>query len=254
MKDLKNKVVLITGASTGIGAATAIKFAKNGAKILVNYNSSESKADEVVSTIKKLGGAAYAVQGDASKENDMQKLIDSTISEFGELNILINNAGGMIERAKIEEINENLFNDVFNLNCKSVMLGTKIATNVFRKQKKGGCIINTSSIAARIGGSMGAVFYSSSKAWVSTFTRGMARELLGDNIRVNAVAPGIIDTPFHEQFSPPQILQGMINSIPMGRMGTSEELAGTYLFLSSEELSSYITGQVIEVNGGQLMP
>ena len=254
MKDLKNKVVLITGASTGIGAATAIAFAKNGAKILVNYNSSESKANEVVSTIKKLGGAAYAVQGDASKENDMQKLIDSAISEFGELNILINNAGGMIERAKIEQINENLFNDVFNLNCKSVMLGTKIATNVFRKQKKGGCIINTSSIAARIGGSMGAVFYSSSKAWVSTFTRGMARELLGDNIRVNAVAPGIIDTPFHEQFSPPKILQGMINSIPMGRMGTSEELAGTYLFLSSEELSSYITGQVIEVNGGQLMP
>ena len=254
MKDLKNKVVLITGASTGIGAATAIKFAKNGAKILVNYNSSESKANEVVSTIKKLGGAAYAVQGDASDENDMQKLIDSAISEFGELNILINNAGGMIERAKIEEINENLFNDVFNLNCKSVMLGTKIATNVFRKQKKGGCIINTSSIAARIGGSMGAVFYSSSKAWVSTFTRGMARELLADNIRVNAVAPGIIDTPFHEQFSPPNILQGMINSIPMGRMGTSEELAGTYLFLSSEELSSYITGQVIEVNGGQLMP
>ena len=96
MKDLKNKVVLITGASTGIGAATAIAFAKNGAKILVNYNSSESKANEVVSTIKKLGGAAYAVQGDASKENDMQKLIDSTISEFGELNILINNAGGMI--------------------------------------------------------------------------------------------------------------------------------------------------------------
>ena len=254
MKDLKNKVVLITGASTGIGAATAIAFAKNGAKIIVNYNSSESKANEVVSTIKALGGAAYAVQGDASEENDMQKLIDSAISEFGELNILINNAGGMIERAKIEQINENLFNDVFNLNCKSVMLGTKIATNVFRKQKKGGCIINTSSIAARIGGSMGAVFYSSSKAWVSTFTRGMARELLGDNIRVNAVAPGIIDTPFHEQFSPPNILQGMINSIPMGRMGTSEELAGTYLFLSSEELSSYITGQVIEVNGGQLMP
>ena len=254
MNDLKNKVVLITGASTGIGAATAIAFAKKGSKVLVNYNRSEAKANQVVKSIKDLGGDAFALQGDASLEADMQKLIDSTVSEFGELNILINNAGGMIKRAKIEEINESLFIDVFNLNCKSVMLGTKIATNVFRKQKKGGCIINTSSIAARIGGSMGAVFYSSSKAWVSTFTRGMARELLADNIRVNAVAPGIIDTPFHEQFSPPNILQGMINSIPMGRMGTSEELAGTYLFLSSEELSSYITGQVIEVNGGQLMP
>ena len=168
----------------------------------------------------------------------MKKLIDSTISHFGELNILINNAGGMIKRAKIEEINESLFNDVFNLNCLSVMLGTKMAAKIFREQGKGGCIINTSSIAARIGGSLGAVFYSSSKAWVSTFTRGMARELLSDNIRVNAIAPGIIDTPFHEQFSPPDILQGMINSIPMGRMGTSEEVAGTYLFLSSEELST----------------
>jgi 3-oxoacyl-[acyl-carrier protein] reductase len=254
MNDLKNKVVLITGASTGIGAATAIGFGKKGSKVIVNYNNSKDKANQVVNTIKELGSEAYAVQGDASKEKDMKKLIDSTISHFGELNILINNAGGMIKRAKIEEINESLFNDVFNLNCLSVMLGTKMAAKIFREQGKGGCIINTSSIAARIGGSLGAVFYSSSKAWVSTFTRGMARELLSDNIRVNAIAPGIIDTPFHEQFSPPDILQGMINSIPMGRMGTSEEVAGTYLFLSSEELSSYITGQVIEVNGGQLMP
>ena len=138
MKDLKNKVVLITGASTGIGAATAIAFAKEGAKVLVNYNNSESKANNVVKTIKEIGGNAFALQGDASKEADMQKLIDSTVLEYGELNIIINNAGGMIERAKIEEINENLFNDVFNLNCKSVMLGTKLATNCFRKQKKEG--------------------------------------------------------------------------------------------------------------------
>ena len=114
MKDLKNKVVLITGASTGIGAATALAFAKEGSKVLVNYNSSESKANQVVTAIKELGGDAIALQGDASKESDMQKLIDSTVSEFGELNIIINNAGGMIERAKIEEINEDLFNAVFN--------------------------------------------------------------------------------------------------------------------------------------------
>ena len=254
MKDLNNKVVLITGASTGIGAATAISFGEQGSKVIVNYNKSKVEANLVVDKINSSGGDAVAIQGDARKAEDMQNLVNAATTKYGELNIMINNAGGMIARAKIEEINEELFNDVFNLNCLSVMLGTKIATDKFRHQGKGGCIINTSSIAARIGGSLGAVFYSASKAWVSTFTRGMARELLQDNIRVNAVAPGIIDTPFHEQFSPPDILKGMVNSVPMGRMGTSEELAGTYLFLSSEELSSYITGQVIEVNGGQLMP
>ena len=254
MEDLRNKVVVITGASTGIGAAVALKFSEYGAKVVINYNKSKDKAENIVKNITNNNKEAIAVQGDVCIEENMVNIAKEAIKSFGEINIFINNAGGMVERASVDKISPETFQKVFDLNCLSVMLGTKIALNTFKEQNKGGCIINTTSIAARLGGSLGAVFYSASKGWVSTFTRGMARELLPHKIRVNGVAPGIIDTPFHEQSTPPEIMEGMIKTIPMGRWASSDEVAGTYLYLASEEMSSYITGQIIEVNGGQLMP
>ena len=254
MEDLKGKVVVITGASTGIGAATALRFSQAGSKVVINYNNSKEKAEELVESIKNKNLEAIAVQGDVCKEENMIKLANTAIDAFGEINIFINNAGGMVDRACVDKITPEVFQKVFDLNCSTVMLGTKTALNIFKKQDKGGNIINTTSIAARLGGSAGAVFYSASKGWVSTFTRGMARELLPYKIRVNGVAPGIIDTPFHERSTPPEIMEGMIKTIPMGRWASSNEVAGAYLYLASEKLSSYVTGQIIEVNGGQLMP
>ena len=254
MKDIKDKVVVITGASTGIGASIALRFAELGSKVVINYNKSKEKAESLVQNIVENNNQAIAIQGDATIEKDLINLADEAIAKFGEINIFINNAGGMVKRASVDKISSQTFQKVFDLNCLSVMLGTRTALNIFKKQNKGGNIINTTSIAARLGGSAGAVFYSASKGWVSTFTRGMARELLPFKIRVNGVAPGIIDTPFHEQSTPPEIMEGMIKTIPMGRWASSDEVAGAYLYLASEKMSSFVTGQIIEVNGGQLMP
>jgi 3-oxoacyl-[acyl-carrier protein] reductase len=254
LNDLKNKVVLITGSSTGIGAAAAVAFGKLGARVAVHYNSSQGPAEEVLGRVKATGAQAILLKGDVLESAQCQRLVDETVKAFGRIDILINNAGALVQRVPIEEITDELFDNVVYLNVRSAMMCTAAAVAAMRQQGQGGVVINVTSVAARHGGGAGASLYAGSKGFVSTMTRGLAKELVKDNIRVNAVAPGVITTPFHERFSTPQMLEGFRATIPMNRLGTAEECAGAFVYLASEEMSGYVTGQIIEVNGGQYMP
>jgi 3-oxoacyl-[acyl-carrier protein] reductase len=250
--DLAGKAVLVTGASTGIGAALAKALGAQGAMVGVHYNSSKDAAEAVAAAVKDGGGQAFLVRADASISSEIARAVEDTAAAFGRLDGLVNNAGGMVGRMAYADMDDAYYDKVMDLNGRSVIAASRAAIPHLKRQ--GGFIINTSSIAARNGASNGAGLYGSSKALVSNITRGMAKELIPFGIRVNAVAPGVIDTPFHERYSTEAQLKANVATVPMGRVGTPEECVGAYLFLASESLSSYIIGQVIEVNGGQLMP
>jgi len=193
------------------------------------------------------------VKGNAARQGEIAAAVDSAGSHFGKLDGLINNAGSLLGRVPTEKSDEAHDRDVLDLNAHSVVWASRAALPWLRKAG-GGVIINTTSIAARNGGGNGAVLYAAAKGFVSTFTHGLAKELVGENIRVNAVAPGVIATPFHERFSTDEQMRGMVGTIPMGRAGTAEDCVGAFLYLASDLLSGYVTGQIIEVNGGQYMP
>lgn len=251
--DLAGKAVLITGASTGIGAALAKAFAAQGARVGVHYNSSVDAAEAVAREIAAAGGEAFLVRGDVSVTANTVRIVEETANHFGRLDGLINNAGLMLGRVNYADMTDEQFDKVMDLNGRSVLMASRAALPWLTKAG-GGFIINTTSIAARTGGSGGAGLYGSSKAFVSAVTHGMAKEFIGANIRVNAVAPGVILTPFHDRYSSPAQMNAMLATIPQGRFGVPDECVGAYLFLASPALSGYIIGQVIEVNGGQLMP
>jgi|RhiMethySRZTD1v2_1073278.scaffolds.fasta_scaffold255514_2 3-oxoacyl-[acyl-carrier protein] reductase len=252
--DLTGKVVLITGASTGIGAAAARAFAGAGCKVIVHYNASREPAEKVVADIKAAGGTAAMVGGDVMSEDDIKRIVAQSLAAFGgRIDVLINNAGGMLGRIKVEDYTVEHIQRVLMLNCTQVALFMREVVPVMRRQKSGS-IINVTSIAARHGGGGGAILYAGAKGFISTVTRGWAKEVVGDGIRVNAVSPGVITTPFHERYSTAEQLKAMQATVPMNRLGSAEECAGTFLYLASDTMSGYVTGQVIEVNGGQLMP
>jgi len=251
--DLKNKVVLITGASTGIGAAAARAFAEHGSKVAVHYNASKEAAEKVAREVKSAGGEALLVGGDVTKSANIKRIVADTLAGFGRIDVLVNNAGGLVQRTKIEDYSEDFLHQVLDLNVIQVAMFIHEVVPAMRKQG-GGNIINVSSIAARHGGGGGAIVYAGAKGFISTATKGWAKELVGDNIRVNAVSPGVITTPFHERYSTAEQLKAMQATIPMNRLGTAEETAGTFIYLASDAMSGYVTGQVIEVNGGQYMP
>jgi 3-oxoacyl-[acyl-carrier protein] reductase len=250
--DLAEKVVLITGSSTGIGAALARAFAAQGSLVAINYNASEAAATSLLSEIKDAGGKAMLVRGDVTKPADCKDIVARTAEHFGRIDGLINNAGLMLGRVPSLEAEDEHINAVIDLNVRSVISVTRAAKPWL--EQRGGFVINTTSIAARNGGGGGAVLYAAAKGFVSTLTRGHAKELTGKNIRVNGVAPGVITTPFHERYSNEEAMEAMRKTVPMGRLGAPEECVGAYLVLASETLSGYIIGQIIEVNGGQLMP
>lgn len=250
--DLEGRSVLITGASTGIGAALARGFAAQGAKVGINYNASEDPATALVREIEQGGGTALLLKGDVTKVEDCRAMVARTAEAFGGIDGLINNAGLMLGRVDSLEASDDHVSAVIDLNVRSVITMTRLTRPWLAK--KGGFVINTTSIAARNGGANGAVLYAAAKGFVSTVTRGHAKELIGDNIRVNGVSPGVITTPFHDRYSTPDALEGIRKTIPAGRLGTAEDCVGAYLFLASEMLSSYVIGQILEVNGGQLMP
>ncbi len=250
--DLAGKAVLVTGASTGIGAALAIAYATQGCKVGLHYNSSREAAETVAKAIRDAGGDVFLCQGDFSKSPDVERVVTEAATHFGRLEGLVNNAGGMLGRVPYAEITDEHYDAVMDLNARSVMTASRAAMPWLKKA--GGFIVNTSSVAARNGGGGGAGLYASSKAFVSNYTRGLAKELIGSGVRVNAVAPGLILTAFHERWSNADQMKTMVAGIPQGRPGTPEDCVGAYLFLSSDMLSGYVTGQVIEVNGGSLMP
>ena len=251
--DLSAKVVLITGASTGIGAALARAFAAQGALVGLHYNASRAEAEAVANEIEAGQGRVHLIQSDVSTGNGARKAVDDCVAAFGRLDGLINNAGAMVRRVSYEAATEQDYDEIMDLNARSVLVACGAAIPHL-KAAGGGFIINTTSVAARNGAGGGAGLYGSSKAFVSNITRGMAKELIGFGIRVNAVAPGVIATPFHERYSSAAQMAAMLATIPQGRVGVAEDCVGAYLFLASPRLSGYIIGQVIEVNGGQLMP
>lgn len=253
MQDLKNKVVLVTGASSGIGAAVARAFGEAGARVAVHYRSRRDEAEDVVGAIESAGGHAKAFAADVTDTAQVDRLVDAVHKHFGRIDVLVNNAGGFVKRAPIVEAEDEYIDEVFRLNARSVVAVSRRVIPLMSAQG-GGCIINVTTQAARTGGGPGAGLYAACKGFVSTITRTMAKELVKDHIRVNAVAPGVIDTPFHEGHSSPEILRSFSAAIPMGRLGSAEECTGAFLFLASERASSYVTGQIIEVNGGQIMP
>lgn len=251
MDDLKGKVVLVTGASTGIGAACAKAFGALGCKVAVHYNSSRDAAMAVAEAVEKAGGEALVVQGDLRRSTECARIVTETVRRFQRIDLLINNAGALVKRVPITEINDEIFDDIVDLNVRSMLICTQYAVP---HMPPGSSIINLTSIAARTGGGPGASLYAGSKGFVSTATRSLAKELAGRQIRVNAVSPGVITTPFHDKFSTPAQLEAMRLTIPMARLGSAEECVGAFIYLASEKLSSYVTGQIIEVNGGQYMP
>jgi 3-oxoacyl-[acyl-carrier protein] reductase len=247
--DLAGKRVLVTGASTGIGAALARAYAAPGCVVGLHYNRSGEAAEALAGEI---GSAAHLLQGDFSRSTDVRRVIEEAAARLGGLDGLVNNAGGMLGRVAYADMTDAHYDAVMDLNARSVVTACNTAIPWLRKQ--GGFIINTSSVAARNGAGGGAGLYGSAKAFVSNFTRGLAKELIGDAIRVNAVAPGFIATPFHERYSTPAQQAAMLAGIPQARVGTPEDCIGAYLFLSSAAMSGYVIGQIIEVNGGSLMP
>jgi 3-oxoacyl-[acyl-carrier protein] reductase len=251
--DLADKVVLITGASTGIGAALARGFAAQGSKVGLHYNSSVDAAEQVAASIREAGGEVALIRADANQSLAMRQAVEETVAAFGRVDGLINNAGGMVARVNYADMTDEHYDAVMDLNGRSVLAATAAAVP-YLKQAGGGFIINTTSIAARNGASNDAGIYGSSKAFIANVTRGMAKELIPFGIRVNAVAPGVISTPFHERYSTDEQLKAALATIPQGRLGTVDDVVGTYLFLASQALSGYIIGQEFEVNGGQLMP
>jgi len=247
-----NKNVIITGASTGIGRATAIEFARCGANVVVNYYHSQEAAKEVVDLIMSEGGKAIAIKADVSKSIEVENLVIQSMVFFSDrIDVLVNNAGGLLERKAIMEVKEELWDECFDLNVKSVFLCCQAVVPVMKKQGHGK-IVNVSSIAARNGGGAGATHYSSSKSAVLTFTKGLAKELARTGITVNNVAPGVITTPFHDKFTSKEMRENFKNAIPVGREGTAQETAWSILFLASD-FADYIVGETLEINGGLLM-
>ena len=249
--DLSGKVAIITGAASGIGYATAIALAECGAAVSINFHSNEAGAESLRKQIVAIGGKAITVQADVTISSDVEALVRKTTDEFGTVDILVNNAGSLIQRLRILELSEQRWDEVVDLNMKSVFLCSK-AVAPLMMERKTGAIINLSSIAGRNGGALGSIHYSAAKGGVITFTKGLAKELAPFGIRVNAVSPGVIDTPYHEQFSTAEMMKGYVNAIPLGRIGTAEDVAKVIAFLASDA-AGYIVGETIEVNGGMYM-
>lgn len=244
---LEGQVAIVTGASRGIGRAIAVSLASEGAKVVVNYASSASAAEEVVAEIKTKGGEAIAIHADVSQESQVDSLIKSAIDSWGRVDILVNNAGitrdTLLLRMKLED-----WQSVIDLNLTGVFLVTRAASKIMLKQKSGR-IINIASVAGQMG-NPGQGNYSAAKAGVIGFTKTVAKELASRGIMVNAVAPGFIATDMTADL---KNTDDILKFIPLGRYGQPEEIAGMVRFLAADPAAAYITGQVFNVDGGMVM-
>jgi 3-oxoacyl-[acyl-carrier protein] reductase len=250
--DLSNRVALVTGASSGIGAATALTLADLGAHVALGYHLNVEGASEIERRINAgPGGRAIAVQADVRDVSAIQALVERVTSDLGPIDILVNNAGSLVKRFPIRELTEAGWDDVLTLNLKSAAFGAQaVAASMIARKR--GVIVNVGSVAGHNGGGPGAGPYAAAKAGLAAFTKSLAKELGPHGIRANAVSPGVIDTPFHEVFSTPEMMRTFVGMIPLGRTGTPMECATVIAFLVSDA-ASYIVGETIEINGGLYM-
>jgi len=248
---LKGQVALVTGASSGIGRATAEAMAREGARVGVNYSKNQAGAEQAAETIRKAGSQALVIRADVTRAAEVSAMVEAVRKEWGPIDILVNNAGDLLARHTLADMTEDYWDRIMALNLKSVFLCVRAVWEEMAARRSG-CIINVTSIAARNGGGLGAAAYSAAKGGLLTYTKGLAKELAPHGIRVNGIAPGVIATPYHERYSPGEIFQRFVASIPMGRAGTAEEVADAIVFLASPA-ARYITGETLEVNGGMLM-
>jgi len=246
--DFTGKVVLVTGASSGIGRATAEFFGRCGASVAITYNKNKAGADAAVAAIAR---PTIAIKANVTQNSAIEQMVREVESKFGPVDILVNNAGSLIERLRTLEMTEQRWDEVVDLNAKSAFFAAQ-AVIPKMLEKGSGVIVNVTSIAARNGGALGSIHYSSAKAAILTMTKGLAKEFATQGIRVNAVSPGVIDTPYHETFTTPEVMDILRKAIPMGREGRPEEVASVIAFLASDA-ASYLCGETIEVNGGLLM-
>ncbi|TWT07489.1 3-oxoacyl-[acyl-carrier-protein] reductase [Planococcus sp. CPCC 101016] len=248
MSKLTGKTAIVTGASRGIGAEIARKFAADGAKVVVNYSGSQEKAEAVVADIQANGGEAIAVKANVSDAESVKAMVDETMKTFGSVDILVNNAGitrdNLMMRMKDDE-----WDDVINTNLKGVFICTKAVTRQMMKQRAGR-IVNIASIVG-VMGNAGQANYVASKAGVIGLTKTTARELASRGITANAVAPGFITTDMTDQLTE-DVQKAMLGQIPLGRFGAPEDVAKAALFLASDD-ASYMTGQTLHLDGGMVM-
>lgn len=244
---LRDQVALVTGASRGIGRSIALALASEGAKVVVNYASSSGAADAVVAEIAAMGGEAIALQADVGKADQVDTLFNTVIDKWGRVDVLVNNAGiardTLLLRMKLED-----WQAVIDLNLTGVFLCTKVASKIMLKQKSGR-IINITSVVGEMGNA-GQANYSAAKAGVIGFTKTVAKEVASRGITVNAVAPGFITTDMTADL---KVGEEVMKMIPLGRYGQPEEVAGLVRFLAADAAAAYITGQVINVDGGMVM-
>lgn len=251
LPDLTGKAVLVTGAGVGIGRSIAMAAHTAGATVGVHYAHSRQEAQEVAGAVCAAGGRAFALGGDLTRKTDAERVVEEFCARAGRLDGLVNNAGGMVARSMIEDLGMGLLHQVVAVNVETTLLTAQAALPRLRASG-GGSIVNITSIASFQGISNGA-HYAAAKAMVSSFTRSMALEWAKDNIRVNAVAPGVILTRFHEVHSSPERLRQMLAATPLGRHGQPDEVAGAVIYLLSDA-ASFLTGANLDVNGGRLIP
>lgn len=245
--ELTGKTAIVTGGGRDIGRHISIKMAKMGANVVVNYYNTASDAEETLKMIEAVGGKAILVKADLTKMSECQRLLDEAQQAFGKaIHILINNAGGLVARKKLSEMDEDFWDFVMDLNLKSIFMMHKVTVP---HMPSGSSIVNLASQAGRDGGGGGASAYSTSKGAVMTFTRSMAKELGPDGIRVNAVCPGLIGTTFHDTFTPDNVREMVAGKTPLRREGQPQEVADLVGCLVSDS-TSFVTGANFDINGG----
>jgi len=249
-EDLKGKKILVTGASSGIGAAAALMFGRQGSFVGIHYFKSKDGAENTLASVKK-NGDGVLLQADVRDKKQIDKMVELFAEKAGGIDVLVNNAGTMIERQSLETADADYHDQIYAINVRSILLVTQAALPHLKKSR--GNVVNIGSVGGHTGGGNGSEIYCASKGAVATMTIGMAQDFARYGIRVNNICPGVIETPFHEKFSTPQFLKSFADRTPLGRNGTAEDIAKAVLFLASNDAAGFITGEYIAVNGGFYM-
>ncbi|MHC4477730.1 MAG: SDR family NAD(P)-dependent oxidoreductase [Planctomycetota bacterium] len=249
-EDLKGKKVLVTGASSGIGAAAAMMFGEQGAFVGVHYFTSKKGGEETLEQVQN-NGDGVLLCADVRDEKQINDMVEKFAEAAGGIDVLINNAGTMIERQSLETATAKYHDQLYAINVRSILLVSQAALPFLKKTK--GSIVNIGSLGGHTGGGGGSEIYCASKGAVATMTIGMARDFARYGVRVNNVCPGVIETPFHDKFSTPEFVKSFADRTPLGRNGTAEDVAKAILFLASNDAAGLITGEYIAINGGFYM-